>query len=513
MDEILREHDVPDQFPLRILEENASVIEQPLPWQERARRGATAAWDKAEMLRRRAAGLFHRADSVTARPRFLAPIVFLLASAAIGAALVTATVYAPGYVVTVDGVELGTVTDPQVYEDATNRVESRATDILGYAYNVDHEVAYEFALTEKDAFTPISTFETYLFDQVGEVMKSYVLKVNGQFIGAAADEVALTAMLDDIKAPYMNENTTGASFIEDVTITREYTPSNVEQDVAAMAAVLTTNTNGETKYTVQKGDTFMQIAYSNDMDMEELQALNPEQDINKLYVDQVLTVRETIPFLSVKTVESQTYEEAIACPIEEVADDSMYKGESKVITPGVEGQARITADVTYLNGMEKGRDIMETVVLAEPTTKVISVGTKERPSWMPTGTFIWPTYGKITSSYGTRYIFGSYSYHSGIDIAVPYGSSVKAADGGTVIYSGTGSGSNWSYGKYVIIDHGNGKQTYYAHNSSLLVSAGDKVHQGQVIAKAGSTGRSTGNHCHFQVKINGTTVNPMSYLP
>ncbi len=151
--------------------------------------------------------------------------------------------------------------------------------------------------------------------------------------------------------------------------------------------------------------------------------------------------------------------------------------------------------------------------LTEPTAKQVAVGTMERPSWLPTGHFTWPTWGTITSRFGSRYIFGSYSYHSGIDISVPYGSSIKAADGGTVIFAGTGSGSTWSYGKYVVIDHGNGRQTYYAHNSSLLVSVGDKVYQGQVIARAGSTGRSTGPHCHFQVKINGSDVNPLKYLP
>ncbi len=511
MDEILHEHDVLDCPTLRVTEENTAAL--PLSWQERMRRAAVAVRNKAELFRSRAAGLFHRTDAVTGRLGFLAPVAFLLTSAAIGAALVAATVYAPGYVVTVDGVALGTVTDPQVYEDATDRVEERASKILGYPYTIEHEVTYDFALTEKDAFSPISTFETYLFDQVGEVMKSYVLKVNGQFIGAAADESQLTAILDAIKAPYLTENTASSDFLEDVTVTREYTPSNVEQDVEDMSAILTANTNGETQYEVKAGDTFMQIAYSNGMNMKELEALNPEQDVNKLYIGQILTIRETIPFLSVKTTENQVYTESIAPPVEEVEDSSMYKGDSKVITPGTEGQAQVTADVTFINGVEKGRDVIESVVLTEPTTKVVAVGTKERPSWMPTGSFIWPTYGKITSYFGYRYIFGSYSYHSGIDIAVPYGSSVKAADGGTVIWSGTGTGSNWSYGKYVIIDHGNGKQTYYAHNSSLLVSKGDKVHQGQVIAKAGSTGRSTGSHCHFQVKINGTTVNPLSYLP
>lgn len=510
MDEILRDHEEYDEPSFRLMEAEEAL---PLTWQERLRRAAAAVADGFELTRRRAAGVFHRADSMTAGRGFLAPLVFLAVSAAIGAGLILATVYTPSYTVTVDGVVLGTVKEPAVYEAATARVEERAGEILGHTYTLDHEVEYSFAFTEKDALTPVSKFETYLFDQVGEVMKTYVLKVDGQFIGAAADEAQLTAMLAAITAPFENENTTSAAFVEDVVITREYTPSNVEQNLAKMTEILTANTNGETTYEVQPGDTFMQIAYNNDMDMAELQALNPEQDVNKLYIGQILTVRETIPFVSVKTVENQTYTEAIAAPVEEIQDDTMYQGESKVITPGVDGQAQITADVTYVNGMEKGRDIIESVTLAEPTTKVVAVGTKERPSWMPTGTFIWPTYGSITSRFGYRYIFGSYSYHSGIDIAVPYGSSVKAADGGTVIYSGTGTGSSWSYGKYVIIDHGNGKQTYYAHNSSLLVSAGDKVYQGQVIAKAGSTGRSTGSHCHFQVKINGSDVNPLSYLP
>ena len=249
------------------------------------------------------------------------------------------------------------------------------------------------------------------------------------------------------------------------------------------------------------------------MSMSELEALNPGVDINNIYIGQILNVREVIPFLSVQTTETITYQEPIASPVEEVEDDSMYQGETKVLDPGSEGLAEVTADVTYVNGNERERTVTNTVTLTEPTTKVIAVGTKERPSWLPNGYFIWPVYGNITSYFGYRYIFGSYSYHSGIDIAAPYGTGIQAADGGTVIWSGTGTGSNWSYGKYVIIDHGNGYQTYYAHCSSLLVSVGDKVYQGQTIAKVGSTGRSTGNHCHFQVKINGTTVNPLSYLP
>ena len=85
---------------------------------------------------------------------------------------------------------------------------------------------------------------------------------------------------------------------------------------------------------------------------------------------------------------------------------------------------------------------------------------------------------------------------------------VKAADGGTVSFAG------WKgdYGNLVIITHDDGTQTYYAHNSNLLVSEGDSVYQGQAIAEAGSTGRSTGSHCHFEVRVNGEVQNPYDYL-
>ena len=339
-------------------------------------------------------------------------------------------------------------------------------------------------------------------------MKSYVLTVDGQFVGAATDRAALDGMLEQLAAPYVTENTVSVSYTKNVHITREYTPSDVQQDTAAMLAMLTENTNGQTTYEVQKGDTFMALAFDNDMTMAEMEELNPGVDINKLYIGQILNIKEEIPFLGVQTVDSLTYHEEIACEVREVEDDSMYQGESKVLDAGIPGEALVTADVTYVNGVEKERNVTSTTVLREATEKVIAVGTKERPTWYPTGNYIWPVYGRITSRFGYRSIFGSYSYHSGLDIAVPYGTSVKASDGGTVTFAGY----KGSYGYLVIINHGNGEQTYYGHNSSLLVSAGDKVYQGQTIAKAGSTGRSTGSHCHFEIRINGTAVNPAAYL-
>ena len=467
----------------------------------------------ADRVRTKSKQVQHWLDAATAgERRLISPLNFFAAAAVIGLVAIVTTVYTPAYVVSQDGVALGMVSDPQVFEDAVDRVEARATEILGYDYTLESTASYDFALTEPDNITPATQFETYLFDQIGEVMKNYVLTVNGQFIGAAQDRAALDAVLEQIKAPYVNENTVESSFVGSVSITREYTPADVNQDTAAMLTALTANTNGQTVYEIQKGDTFMQIAYDNGMSMDELEALNPDTDINRIYIGQLLNVKEEIPFLSVKTVDNVTYTEEIACPVVEVEDDSMYQGESRVIDAGVPGEQVVNANVSYLNGVEQERTVLSTQVTREATDKVVAVGTKERPSWYPTGTYIWPLYGNITSYFGYRSIFGSYSYHDALDIAASYGTTIKASDGGTVVWAGTGTGGYWSYGKYVVIDHGNGMRTLYAHCSSVLVSAGDHVYQGQAIAKVGMTGRTTGPHCHFEMQMNGTPVNPLSYL-
>lgn len=126
------------------------------------------------------------------------------------------------------------------------------------------------------------------------------------------------------------------------------------------------------------------------------------------------------------------------------------------------------------------------------------------------GAMIWPVHGEITSPFGWRVhpITGNSRFHSGMDIGADYGDPIVAAASGTVIYSGWISG----YGYAVIIDHGGGISTLYGHNQSLAVGEGEAVSQGQVIAYCGSTGNSTGPHCHFEVRENGEPVEPLGYL-
>lgn len=130
------------------------------------------------------------------------------------------------------------------------------------------------------------------------------------------------------------------------------------------------------------------------------------------------------------------------------------------------------------------------------------------------GKMTWPIpgYRNITSNFGYRMhpIYNTWKLHSGIDVGAPTGAKFVAADDGTVLIASYGY--NGGYGNYVVINHGNGITTRYAHGTSILVSAGQKVTKGTPVLTVGSTGASTGPHAHFEVRVNGTAVNPLNYL-
>ncbi|HTY13625.1 MAG TPA: peptidoglycan DD-metalloendopeptidase family protein [Candidatus Omnitrophota bacterium] len=152
---------------------------------------------------------------------------------------------------------------------------------------------------------------------------------------------------------------------------------------------------------------------------------------------------------------------------------------------------------------------------SEKLTRVIQEKMAERKkagiSAHGSGSLDWPLRGRITSPFGYRRdpFRGGTHMHTGIDIANSYGEIIRAADGGEVIFSGWWDG----YGKAVVIDHGKNMSTVYGHMSRIYVENGNKVSKGQIIGLVGSTGYSTGPHCHFEVRINGKPVNPMKYLP
>ena len=217
-------------------------------------------------------------------------------------------------------------------------------------------------------------------------------------------------------------------------------------------------------------------------------------------------VSRELPKLEVVTVDQALTTEAI--PFETVTvenPDRYVNTKSVVVQEGSNGEKSIGIEVTKLNGNVVSEVPVAETVTKEPVNKIVEVGTKPLPKGIGTGSFRIPVSGyTISSKYGYRHG----SLHTGIDLAVSYGSTVKASDEGVVTFAG------WkgSYGYLVIVDHQNGYETYYAHNSKLLVKKGQIVEKGDAVAKAGSTGNSTGPHCHFEIRKNGSTVNPYSYI-
>ena len=233
-------------------------------------------------------------------------------------------------------------------------------------------------------------------------MDGYVLTVGGQEVGVAASEADLQALLDRVAEPYITEDTVDYGFVEDVSITSRQISSDTAFDLEALYSALTANSVEEAVYVVEKGDAFSRIAKSLGMTVSELSELNPDVVIDKIWVGQELVIQKSVPFLSVYTVNNETYEKAIESPVEYTDTDSMYQGDTKVTEQGEDGVARVTADVTYVNGYETERTVISTTTLQEATTTHILRGTKEKPRTASTGSYSWPCSGTITSRYGYR---------------------------------------------------------------------------------------------------------------
>ena len=366
---------------------------------------------------------------------------------------VTAAGITFGYDVECDGKIIATVRDMSVLESAKNIAAENVGESDVKKAIIEPSLAV--TLTVADKLDSAETVANAIIENSDKIVLGSALKVNGEILACVVSEGLETA-LEARKNAYNKANSdTVSSFVDKIEIESGY---YLKEDVVDIAAV---------------------------------------EDI--------------VASLKVKTVSTVVTDTAVAYKTKKVKTDTQYLGYYKVTTAGKKGLNRKTEQVECINGVETARTLISDVVVSEPVNEVITVGTakavisaSEKANVTSDG-FICPiSKGKYTiSAY-----YGDGRNHRGLDLAADKGVAIFAVSAGKVTYAGYDS----DYGYNIIIDHGNGIKTRYAHASALCVSKGQTVSQGDMIAAVGNTGRSTGNHLHFEIIVNEKRVNPAPYL-
>lgn len=422
--------------------------------------------------------------------------------------------YCTAYEYSYNGQKLGLVKEKDDVLQITDLVQGALTEEKNMKIVIDAKDDITFhrklALDESqiDNSEQVLKRLTYMGDLK---VKATGIYVNGKKIGAVQDRKTAEKALKDVADKYTKKGDSieieKVSFLEKVDIDPCSTDLEDLHSEKEMVDLLCTSGEKETVHKVVAGDTLHSIAKKYDVWEDQLLADNKGINSKKLEVGSNIIVKQQAPVLTYEVVEKITYDKVIEHKVEEQKSADIYEGMTETQQAGSDGLSEITARVTLQNGKKVEEKNLVTTVKEEPVTEVVLVGTKERPPTVGSGKYIWPLKDSFTQTSGFGSRWGR--QHKGIDLAVGVGTTVYAADGGTVVeaqYSG-------SYGNVVMIDHQNGQETRYAHNSKLLVKKGDKVYQGQPIAKSGNTGRSTGPHVHFEIRFNGEPRNPLNYLP
>jgi len=268
-----------------------------------------------------------------------------------------------------------------------------------------------------------------------------------------------------------------------------------------------TGTTEPRSYIIKGGDNLWDIAIRNGISLSALEEMNPGLNPKRLRIGQEIYLYETQPFITVSLTKLVTSQERISYDVIFEDTDDLYRGQTQVRIAGSYGSKEVVAEITKENGIEVANRILSSERISEPVTQVALRGTKALPLFTGTST------GELSNPVATMKVISNYGsrggrLHHGVDLGGPVGTPIYAAADGVVVQSNRSG----SFGYVIKLCHGDGLQTWYAHNTDNLVSVGESVTKGQQIATMGATGNATTSHLHFEVRINGASRNPMNYL-
>lgn len=425
----------------------------------------------------------------------------------------------------IDGKTVCTVESRAVVNQALLKLDEELA-ANGSIYSGDNRITYRYVPSDgKEEAAGVDECLELLFDRYsGDYRRAYMISVAGNDIAACATyaeaESAISVFRDYIVG-YVEKTDDSEGEIE---LTTEFAIRNVFCSAAKISSAeqLKNDLSGEMNDEISPDDD--RISDERVTASGSAFLLSPDRylsyGIAKRNAGVVSEADGSFSFtlnglqsaIAYKNVITEKYTEIITAETEYIESDELYIGQTEVVQEGSSGIAENTYEVSYADGVEISRQLIASVTISEPVGRIELVGTKQYPSTDPTGSFMWPLTGRflVYSAFGYRSEVGISGQHTGVDLAgCSVGDDVVAADGGTVIFSG----EEGSYGILVKILHEEGVVTYYAHMKLASVKEGDKVYKGQKVGEVGLTGRTTGPHLHFEVRIDDKPYNPLNYLP
>ena len=422
--------------------------------------------------------------------------------------------------VQVNGQTVGYVANEATFnlarEDVQERINYAGTDKTEWTIEPTYTISTAHQVMDENQMA-----NAILRSASDEISEGTALYLDGELTAVCADGTSLQSYISGLLAPYEDEENANVTvgFNRAVDLEQGIYFNESFQDLTDIENTLSGVQQAEKIYKVQAGDTLWAIAQKNDLTFKELCALNtnfkgaPLTETSNIQEGDELIVTKEEATLEVRITKIEVKQEEIPYTTETTNSNELTKGTTKVTQEGENGLRNVTLQNVYdTNGTLLEQTVLSTEIIKEAVPKKVTVGTKKVTSSTKyitgSGRFIWPV---PNYKYCSRWYS---SGHKGVDICAPAGTPIYATASGTVAKAGYNkAGAGTGYGYSVVVNHGGGYTSVYAHCLSLAVHAGQSVKQGQLIGYVGSTGRSSGNHCHFEIRLNGSYVPPQNVFP
>lgn len=420
-----------------------------------------------------------------------------------------------GIAVEYNGKEIGIISAEADFEKAEREVQQR----ISYSdkdEQVDLDANFSLRIiNENDHFVSATQLADEMLAASDESLsKAWGIYVDGSFVGAVKDsEKVKEALMENLLGYQVSFVVKDLDYVNKVEYNEGIFLESSIMPEDKMIELLTSAKVKQNVYVVQQGESEVSICLKTGMTFDEFDELN--KNINTIVPGQIIKVLDKESYLPIKYTRELELTSFIDYETIEVETSSLNLGVRSMLQKGEPGEKVSKVEITFVDGIERSRKTIESHITKQPVVEQMGIGTytaqPDHPDtvWFGSpltgsGEFGWPVEGGWISD-----TFISNRNHMGLDIAADQGKCIYAAEEGMVVSAGWNSGG---YGNVVMIDHMNGYQTVYGHMSYVEAVEGQYVSKGQLIGFVGSTGDSTGPHCHFEVRYQGVYQNPANYL-